>query len=81
MLTDGATVLANTSDPVVWWSPDLILRRPDLSLAVRDAPVPRWIPGITFLQTSVDLVSALNFASGHGHRYGNEQGTALPDCS
>lgn len=80
VLTDGATVLANTSDPVVWWSPDLILHRPDLSLAVRDAPVPQWIPGITFLQTSVDLVSALNFASGHGHRYGSEQGTALPDC-
>ncbi|ABG98250.1 conserved hypothetical protein [Rhodococcus jostii RHA1] len=81
VLTDGATVLANTSDPVVWWSPDLIVHRPDLSLAVRDAPVPQWIPGITFLQTSVDLVSALNFAAGHGHRYGNEQGTALPDCS
>lgn len=80
VLTDGATVLANTSDPVVWWSPELILHRPDLSLAVRDAPVPQWIPGITFLQTSVDLVSALNFASGHGHRYGSEQGTALPDC-
>lgn len=80
VLTDGATVLANTSDPVVWWSPGLILHRPDLSLAVRDAPVPQWIPGITFLQTSVDLVSALNFASGHGHRYGSEQGTALPDC-
>ncbi|MFC0450703.1 alpha/beta-hydrolase family protein [Rhodococcus jostii] len=78
--TNGATVLANTSDPVVWWSPDLILHRPDLSLAVRDAPVPQWIPGITFLQTSVDLVSALNFASGHGHRYGSGQGTALPDC-
>ncbi|MEU2000280.1 alpha/beta-hydrolase family protein [Rhodococcus sp. NPDC019627] len=80
VMTDGATVLANTSDPVVWWSPDLILRRPDLSRAVADAPVPQWIPGLTFLQASVDLVSALNFPAGHGHRYGKEQGTALPDC-
>ncbi|WP_072690865.1 alpha/beta-hydrolase family protein [Rhodococcus marinonascens] len=79
--TAGATVLANTSDPVVWWSPDLILHRPDLSFARRDAPVPQWIPGITFLQTSVDLISALNFSAGHGHRYGTEQGTALPDCT
>ncbi|WP_374212592.1 alpha/beta-hydrolase family protein [Rhodococcus tibetensis] len=80
VMTDGATVLANTSDPVVWWSPDLILHRPDLSRAVRDAPIPQWIPGVTFLQAGVDLVSALNFPAGHGHRYGEEQGTALPDC-
>ncbi|MEV0946196.1 alpha/beta-hydrolase family protein [Rhodococcus sp. NPDC049939] len=79
--TNGATVLANTSDPVVWWSPDLILHRPDLSSAHLDAPLPQWIPGITFLQTSIDLISALNFSPGHGHRYGTEQGTALPDCA
>ncbi|AOW92323.1 hypothetical protein BFN03_05295 [Rhodococcus sp. WMMA185] len=77
----GATVIANTSDPVVWWSPGLVLRRPDLAFTHRDAPVPQWIPGITFLQTSVDLISALNVPVGHGHRYGTEQGTALPDCA
>lgn len=78
--TGGATVLANTSDPVVWWSPKLISSRPDLTLAERDAPMPTWLPGISFVQTSVDLLAALSVPPGHGHRYGTEQGTALPEC-
>lgn len=78
--TDGATVLANTSDPVVWWSPQLIFTPPNLELAERDAPIPAWIPGISFVQTSIDLLTALDVPPGHGHRYGTQQGTALPDC-
>lgn len=78
--TDGATVLANTSDPVVWWSPKLITTPPDLESADRDAPIPTWLPGISFVQTSIDLLTALNVPPGHGHRYGTEQGTALPEC-
>ncbi|MGC0363386.1 putative membrane protein [Rhodococcus sp. 27YEA15] len=78
---DGVTVLANTSDPVVWWSTDLMFDRPDLSRAVQDAPIPRWIPGVTFLQTSVDMLGSLGVPAGHGHRYGTEQGTALPRCA
>lgn len=78
--TEGATVLANTSDPVVWWSPELIFTPPDLELAERDAPIPAWIPGVSFVQTSVDLLTALDVPTGHGHRYGTQQGTALPEC-
>ncbi|NLE79849.1 MAG: hypothetical protein GX610_09755 [Rhodococcus sp.] len=78
--TRGATVLANTSDPVVWWSPKLITTPPDLDSADRDAPIPAWLPGISFVQTSVDLLTALSVPPGHGHRYGTEQGTALPEC-
>ncbi|MFJ7618970.1 alpha/beta-hydrolase family protein [Rhodococcus erythropolis] len=79
--TDGATVLANTSDPVVWWSPALATQKPDLSRAAQDAPIPQWIPGVTFLQTTVDMLGSLGVPAGHGHRYGTDQGTALGTCS
>ncbi|TLF97906.1 hypothetical protein FEK35_26375 [Nocardia cyriacigeorgica] len=76
----GATVLANTSDPVVHWSPSLLWRAPDLRDARVDAPVPGWLPVVSFVQTTADLLAALDAPPGHGHRYGADQGTALPDC-
>ncbi|BDT88416.1 alpha/beta-hydrolase family protein [Nocardia cyriacigeorgica] len=76
----GATVLANTSDPVVHWSPSLLWRAPDLDGARVDAPVPGWLPVVSFVQTTADLLAALDAPPGHGHRYGADQGTALPDC-
>ncbi|AYF78851.1 hypothetical protein D7D52_08790 [Nocardia yunnanensis] len=75
-----ATVLANASDPVVRWSPSLLWRAPDLTGTRPDAPVPQWFPVLSFLQTTADLLGALNAPSGHGHRYGTDQGTVLPDC-
>ena len=77
---EGTTVLANTSDPVVWWSPALMTTPPDLSHAVQDAPMPQWIPVVSFLQTSVDMLASLDVPAGHGHRYGTEQGTQLGTC-
>lgn len=73
-------VLANTSDPVVHWSPDLLWRPPDLTDARRDAPVPPWLPVVSFVQTTADLLGALAAPPGHGHRYDEDQGTALPTC-
>lgn len=75
-----SVVLANSSDPVVWWSSDLIGSEPDLTAARTDAPVPQWIPVITYLQTTVDMLSALTTPDGHGHRYGTDQGELLPGC-
>lgn len=71
--TDGASIAANTSDPVVWWQPSLLWSPPELSRARRDAPVPPWIPVVGFLQVTVDLLTALDTAPGHGHRYGPDQ--------
>ncbi|UYP17635.1 alpha/beta hydrolase [Rhodococcus sp. Z13] len=71
--TDGATVRANSSDPVVWWQPALLWSPPDLSRARIDAPVPPWLPVLTFVQTSVDLLVSLDAPIGHGHRYGEDQ--------
>lgn len=76
----GATVLANSSDPVVHWSPSLLWRAPELRGVRVDAPVPQWLPVISFLQTSADLLAALNAPPGHGHRYGTDQGTAMGTC-
>ncbi|WP_330249539.1 alpha/beta-hydrolase family protein [Nocardia sp. NBC_00565] len=76
----GATVLANSSDPVVHWSPSLLWRAPELRDVRVDAPVPQWLPVVSFLQTSADLLAALNAPPGHGHRYGTDQGTALASC-
>ncbi|MFC7447354.1 alpha/beta-hydrolase family protein [Rhodococcus daqingensis] len=75
----GAVVLANSSDPVVWWSPRLLFHPPTLDRTRTDAPRPSWLPVVSFVQTSVDLISALDAPAGHGHRYGTDQGTALPD--
>ncbi|MFI1459364.1 alpha/beta-hydrolase family protein [Nocardia carnea] len=74
-------VLANTSDPVVHWSPDLLWRPPNLSGARRDAPAPGWLPVVSFVQTTADLLGALSAPPGHGHRYDTDQGTALPGCA
>ncbi|MFD1811260.1 alpha/beta-hydrolase family protein [Rhodococcus gannanensis] len=76
----GATVLANASDPVVHWSPRLLVAPPRLDGTRRDAPTPPWLPVVSFVQTTVDLLTSLDSAPGHGHRYGTDQGTALPHC-
>ncbi|WP_258081659.1 alpha/beta hydrolase [Nocardia nova] len=76
----GATVLANSSDPVVQWSPRLLWRAPDLTGTRHDAPHPRWLPGLSWVQTTADMLSALAPGPGHGHRYGSDQGTALGSC-
>lgn len=75
-----ATVLANSSDPVVRWSLRLLWRAPDLTGTRDDAPRPGWLPVISFVQTSVDLLGALAPPPGHGHRYGIDQGTAMATC-
>ncbi|MBY4128874.1 alpha/beta-hydrolase family protein [Rhodococcus fascians] len=78
--TEGATVLANSSDPVVRWSADLLWRAPETPATHHDAPTPMWLPLVSFVQTSVDLAAALDVGAGHGHRYGIDQGTSMPVC-
>jgi uncharacterized membrane protein len=57
---DGTRVryLQHASDPIVWWSPQLITHRPDWLDEPRgdDAVTAmRWIPLVTFWQVSADL--------------------------
>lgn len=65
--------LQNASDPIVWWSPDLLFNRPDWlgeSRAPDVNPAMSWYPLITFWQVSADLTHAKDVPDGHGHNYG-----------
>ena len=72
--------LQHASDPVVWWSPDLIFRRPDwLSEppGFDRSPSMRWYPIVTFWQVSADMAGNITNSTpvptGHGHNYGDSQ--------
>jgi uncharacterized membrane protein len=64
--------LQNGSDPIVWWSPRLILSQPDW---LRGEPAPdvsedmAWLPFVTFWQVTADLVFSTGVPDGHGHKY------------
>jgi uncharacterized membrane protein len=66
--------LQHSSDPIVWWSPDLLFSRPDWLVerpgADRTASM-RWYPIITFWQVSADMTNASGVPAGHGHNYSN----------
>lgn len=64
--------LQHASDPVVWWSPDLLLRRPDWLAEPRGPDVSAemtWFPVVTFLQVTVDQFFGVSVPDGHGHNY------------
>ena len=63
------------SDPIVWWSPSLILNKPDWLSEPRGRDVlseMRWIPFVTFWQVTADLPLAAAVPAGHGHLYTTE---------
>lgn len=74
---DGTRVLylMHPSDPIVWWSPDLIFSEPDW---IGEAPGHDvledmvWIPFVTFWQVSADLPFSTGVPGGHGHHYTTE---------
>lgn len=64
--------LQHASDPIAWWTPDLLFRKPDWLCEPRGydvLPQVNWIPVVTFLQVSADMVVAVDVPSGHGHHY------------
>jgi len=79
--------LQHASDPIVWWSPDLLFTRPDwLSEPPgRDRTTAmRWYPIVTFWQVAADMTNASSVPGGHGHNYGDYildgwAGVAPPD--
>ncbi|WKG13507.1 alpha/beta-hydrolase family protein [Nocardia sp. PE-7] len=71
--------LQHASDPVVWWSPDLLFSSPDWLREKRGpdvSPAMSWYPIVTFWQVAADLPRAQTVSDGHGHNYGN----LLPDA-
>jgi uncharacterized membrane protein len=66
--------LQHPSDPVVWWSPDLLFGKPDWLIEPRGpdrSASMRWYPVVTFWQVSADLTNAEGVPGGHGHDYSN----------
>ncbi|HEU4363229.1 MAG TPA: alpha/beta-hydrolase family protein [Mycobacterium sp.] len=64
--------LQHASDPIAWWNPDLLFRKPDWLSEPRGydvLPQVRWIPVVTFLQVSADMAVSVKVPSGHGHHY------------
>ena len=64
--------LQNASDPIVWWSPRLILHKPDWLRGQRGPDVSQsmvWIPFVSFWQVTADMAFAVNVPDGHGHSY------------
>jgi uncharacterized membrane protein len=67
--------LQHASDPIVWWSPRLLLSRPDW---LREPPGQdvldqmTWLPVVTFWQVTADLPLATAVPAGHGHTYRDE---------
>ena len=65
----------HASDPIVWWSPDLIFSKPDWLSEARGRdvlPQVHWFPLVTFWQVTWDMAIALSPPAGHGHHYGAE---------
>ena len=77
IMADGPThilYLQHPSDPVVWWSSDLIFHKPDWLAETRGydvSPSFHWYPFISFLQVGVDQFFATKAPVGHGHNYAN----------
>lgn len=71
--------LQHASDPVIWWSYDIIWHQPDWLREPRGVDVTsrmRWYPFVTFLQLTVDQALGLSVPSGHGHDYS----ATMPDA-
>ncbi|MHC9292162.1 alpha/beta hydrolase [Mycobacterium sp. LTG2003] len=62
--------LQHASDPISWWTPDLLFSKPDWLREPRGydvSPRMEWIPVVTFLQVSADMAVAVDVPDGHGH--------------
>lgn len=65
----------HASDPVVWWSPKLLLQRPDWLKEPRGPDVStsmHWFPIVTFFQVTVDQFFGTVVPQGHGHNYASQ---------
>lgn len=63
----------HASDPITWWSFDLLLQRPDWlrePLGPDLDPGVRWTPFVTFWQVTLDMVFSADVPAGHGHTFG-----------
>jgi uncharacterized membrane protein len=65
----------HASDPITWWSFDLLLHRPDWlrePLGPDVDPGMRWLPVVTFWQVTLDMIFSAEVPYGFGHAFGPE---------
>ncbi|WP_368492350.1 alpha/beta hydrolase [Cutibacterium sp.] len=63
------------SDPVTWWSPDMIWSEPDWMREEAGGDVNphiRWTPWSSFWQVTADMALSTTPPGGHGHNYHSE---------
>ena len=63
----------HASDPITWWSFDLLLHRPDWlrePLGPDVDPGMRWLPVVTFWQVTLDMIFSADVPYGYGHAFG-----------
>lgn len=64
--------LQHASDPIVWWTSDLLFTTPPWLQETRlEAPTSQmsWFPLVTFWQVTADMGMSNDVPGGHGHRY------------
>jgi uncharacterized membrane protein len=68
----------HASDPIVWWSPNLVFTEPDWidEPPGTDTLDMIWIPFVTFWQVTADLPFSTGVPGGFGHKYTEEQADA-----
>lgn len=77
--TPRVLYLQHASDPIVWWSPQLILNKPDWLKEPRGNDVVKninWFPFVTFAQVTIDQFFGVTAPNGHGHNYGDQTAQA-----
>ncbi len=63
----------HASDPITWWSFDLLMQRPDWLREPRGPDVDpgvRWLPFVTFWQVTLDMIFSAEVPYGYGHAFG-----------
>ncbi|WP_207904725.1 alpha/beta-hydrolase family protein [Novosphingobium sp. PhB165] len=58
------------SDPITFFTPSSFYRQPEWMIGKRApdvSPTFRWVPGVTFLQLSVDMITGMETPPGFGH--------------
>lgn len=77
--TPRVAYLQHPSDPVTWWTPDLLFNRPEWLRDPRPPGISHrtpYVPFVTFVQTTIDTALGGNAPMGHGHMYGVEHASA-----
>jgi uncharacterized membrane protein len=66
--------LQNSSDPITYFNPDLLLSKPEWLEGERGPDVSDdmvWMPVVSFFQVAADMAFSMGVPAGHGHRYGS----------